>query len=252
MKLHVVVSAAVLMVLSASSQSTSAAPGGGGGGVSIECPPTVKVTCGGSTDPDVTGRPTVTSTCPGKIDVTFEDFDVPNTGCAADRFDHVTQRVWTATDACGNTASCKQDLNVVRQRWSLDIKPTSCPNPINTTGSGNATVSIAVLGTTTQDVALIDTSTIEIWREGCTAGPVTPRSASEQDVAAPFPGETTCECWTAGPDGIMDLRLAFNRGELVNGLDLTNVPYGSQVRLVLSGRTVDGCSFIATDCVRVQ
>jgi hypothetical protein len=37
----------------------------------------------------------------------------------------------------------------------------------------------------------------------------------------------------------------------VRDLDLSSL-VGSYVRLVVTGTTLDGCSFLATDCVRVQ
>jgi len=250
MKIHILVSASALFALSSS--FSSFAPPPGTTGLTIVCPPTAKITCGTSTDPEDTGTPTVSSDCPGRITVTYVDDILPGSDCAAERFDSIIQRTWTATDLCGNSASCTQLIDVIRQQWSLDIKPTSCPNPINVNGSPNATVTIAILGTATQDVTLIDPDSVQIWREHCTAGPVSPESSSLQDVAAPVVVDAFCACGTAGPDGITDLRLGFNRGDLVQGLGLANEPYRSFVRLVVTGQTIDGCSFLATDCVRVQ
>lgn len=224
-----------------------------GGGLVLECPPIGKVFCGTSTDPSVTGEPTATSDCPGPITFTYQDSSpLPGASCPGARFAYVILRTWTATDACGNTASCVQAIDVVRQVWKLDIKPTSCPNPINVQGSGNAAVSIALLGTSTQDVANIDPTTVSIWREDCVGGPVLPLDFSYQDVAAPWVGGLRCGCTTDGPDGITDLRFRFGRADLVQGLNLGQVPQWTYVRLVLTGRTFDGCEFVASDCVRVQ
>lgn len=229
------------------------AAGTGGGTVTITCPDTGKVFCGSPTTPEYTGEATATSTCPGNVTITYVDASLVGTSCLARRFDSVIQRTWTATDACGNTASCTQMIDIVRQIWSLDIKPTSCPNPIQVgSNGGNAQVSIAILGNASQSVANIDPASIAIWREDCTAGPVFPNDAGFQDVAAPILPAARCECTTAGPDGFMDLRLRFSRLQLVNGLGLANQPQGSYHRLVVTGSTFDGCEFVATDCVRIQ
>lgn len=229
------------------------AVGTGGGTVTIECPETGKVFCGSPTTPDVTGEPTASSTCPGDITFTYQDASLVGTSCIARRFDAVIQRTWTATDACGNTASCVQLIDIVRQIWNLDIKPTSCPNPINVgSNGGNAQVSIAILGTAFQDVTNIDPASIAIWREDCTAGPVYPNDANYQDVSAPANRVNRCDCTTAGPDGFVDLRLRFGRLDLVNGLGLGGLQQGTYHRLVVTGMTFDGCELVATDCVRIQ
>jgi hypothetical protein len=226
---------------------------GGGNPLTIECPGTGKVFCGSPTTPDYTGEPTVSSTCPGDITVTYADATLVGASCAARRFDSIIQRTWTAVDACGNTASCTQTIDVVRQVWSLDIKPTSCPNPINVGSNGNnAAVSIAVLGTAAQDVMNIDPTTIALWSEDCVTGPVYALDFAYEDVSAPFDATARCECTTAGPDGIVDLRLRFARLDLVNGLGLAGQLKGTTHRLVLSASTYDGCELIASDCVRIQ
>ncbi len=224
-----------------------------GNGLVIECPPLAKILCGMSSSPVDLGEPTATSSCPGSITITYADQIIPGGACPADRFDHLILRTWTATDACGNVASCTQTVDVVRQIWSLDIKPTSCPNPINVGSNGNnAAVSIAILGTATQDVTQIDPASIQIWREGCLLGPVTPQDASYQDVAAPWVYGDPCGCTTAGPDGRMDLRLKFSRLQLVQGLGLAAFKKQAYVRLVVTARTWDGCGIVAGDCVRIQ
>ena len=225
-----------------------------GSTLTITCPPTGKVFCGAPTTPDYTGEATAVSTCPGQVVITYADSQsAPGGACAARRFYSVLQRTWTATDACGNTASCTQSIDVVRQIWSLDIKPTSCPNPIQVgSNGGGATVMMGVLGTATQDVLNIDPASIAIYREDCASGPVYPTGFGYEDVATPVNANARCECTTLGPDGFMDLRLRFNRPQLVQGLGLAAFPQGSYHRLVVTGRTLNGCEFIATDCVRIQ
>ncbi|MBL8863485.1 MAG: hypothetical protein JNK02_15955 [Planctomycetes bacterium] len=222
--------------------------------LTIECPPTGKVFCGTPTTPDFTGEATATSNCPGQVVITYTDAPaLPGANCLARRFNNVILRTWTATDACGNTASCTQTIDVVRQDWSLDIKPTSCPNPIQVgSNGGNAAVMIALLGKATQNVLDVDPASVAIWREDCLAGPVYPVSYGYEDVAAPWQRDVRCGCTTQGPDGFVDLRLRFERAQLVQGLGLANLPQGSTHRLVLTARTFSGCELVASDCVRIQ
>ncbi len=225
---------------------------GNTGVLTIQCPQTGKVFCGTPTTPEFTGEATATSTCPGAVVITYQDSPLPGGACLATRFNGIIQRTWTATDACGNTASCVQNIDVVRQLWSLDIKPTSCPNPIQVSSNGGGVVMMGVLGTASQDVMSIDPASIAIWRENCVAGPVYPIDFGYQDVATPWVRDVLCGCTTLGADGFMDLRLKFSRPQLVAGLGLAALPQGTYHRLVVTGRTFDGCEFIAADCIRIQ
>lgn len=96
----------------------------------------------------------------------------------------------------------------------VDIKPGSCPNPINFKSQG--VLPIAVLGTMDLDVTTIDPVTIRL------AG-VAPLRSSFEDVATPiepFTGKAHCEldCTDAGPDGWLDLTLKFKTQDIVAAL----------------------------------
>ena len=86
------------------------------------------------------------------------------------------------------------DLCYGGRRVDVDIKPTSCPNPLNVKSGG--VLPVAILGTEDFDVAEIDASTVQL------AG-VSPLRWSIEDVAAPCPG--------AGGEG----EWRFVEGELI-------------------------------------
>jgi len=93
----------------------------------------------------------------------------------------------------------------------LDIKPTSCPNPINT--KSNGVIPVAILGTEDFDVTQIDPVTLEILG-------VPPLTWAYEDVATPFDpegytGDDCNACSTEGPDGYTDLTLKFDAAELI-------------------------------------
>ncbi|MEK6643079.1 MAG: thrombospondin type 3 repeat-containing protein [Planctomycetota bacterium] len=82
------------------------------------CPPTFNVECNPTIPleqliaPSTTGQPEATDTCSGVIPIegiTYSD-EVSQGKCSAERF---ILRTWTATDACGNTSTCEQDIFVV-------------------------------------------------------------------------------------------------------------------------------------------
>jgi len=86
----------------------------------------------------------------------------------------------------------------------LDIKPGSCPNPINLRSNG--LVPIAILGSDTFDVNDIDLSSFPPeWRP------------TIEDVATPFDGEFVdrFSCTEEGPDGFDDLILKSPIGAFV-------------------------------------
>lgn len=96
---------------------------------------------------------------------------------------------------------------------AVDIKPTSCPNPLQCKSSG--VVPVAVLGSAELDVTTIDPASVLL------AG-VAPLRSAVEDVAAPFlpaTGKADClDCTTEGPDGFPDLTLKFSTKQLLEAI----------------------------------
>jgi len=100
----------------------------------------------------------------------------------------------------------------------VDIKPTSCPNPLNTKSKG--VTPVAILGTADFDVTEIDPETIKLI--GILTD-VSPLSWNWEDVATPFEpytGKEDCDldCNTEGPDGYLDLTLKFDTQKLLDAI----------------------------------
>ncbi len=128
----------------------------------------------------------------------------------------------------------------------IDVKPESCPNPINTNSKG--LLPVAILGNDV-DVDQIDVDTILL------AG-VSPIRDNIEDVATPHTPVTSAlnpfDCSTEGPDGIDDLTLKFDMQEIVLALELDNVPRGYVVVLVLTGNLLDGTPLLGYDLALVR
>jgi hypothetical protein len=96
---------------------------------------------------------------------------------------------------------------------AVDIKPRSCPNPLNVKSRGK--LPVAILGTDAFDVEQIDPASVRL--EG-----VAPLRWALEDVVTPyepFTGKQDArDCTHAGPDGYPDLTLKFETQELVAAL----------------------------------
>ncbi len=134
----------------------------------------------------------------------------------------------------------------------VDIKPGSCPNPVNPRSNG--VVPMAIVGTDLFDVTRVDIDTLILRRADGVGGFVTPLRGppgpgiKTQDVATPFVGEL-CSCHDAEEDGIDDVSLKFSTPELAEALELIGLPRGTSVMLTVSGSLLDGTAFEASDCV---
>ena len=129
----------------------------------------------------------------------------------------------------------------------VDIKPGSCPNPLNIGQKG--VLPVAILGTEEFDVASIDPASIRLSKEGID-GEVATLRWSYEDVATPFEGEL-CDCWDLNGDGYMDLTLKFKAQEVIYWLGLgENV--GETIPLTVKA-DLRGCAEIqGQDCVRIK
>jgi hypothetical protein len=128
----------------------------------------------------------------------------------------------------------------------LDVKPGSCPNPLNVKANlerGKSVLPVAVLGTDDMDVR--DINPMSVTLEG-----VSPARWSYEDVATPVHApEDECDCTDMGPDGYEDLTLKFLRSQLVTQLgDLVD---RQTVVLTVSGLFYDGTEFTGSDCILI-
>jgi hypothetical protein len=124
----------------------------------------------------------------------------------------------------------------------IDIRPASCPNPLNLRSQG--LLPVTILGSDCFDVTSVDPASIRL----CNVGPL--RSTYE-DVATPVLGRSECECTTDGPDGYMDLTLKFRTQAIVAELP-AEVVAGDAVVLGLTGALRDGRRIHAADCTVVR
>jgi hypothetical protein len=152
-------------------------------------------------------------------------------------------------DPVGDYTILAMTLDIQEVEVAVDIKPSSCPNPLNligiqNNGRGNGgTLPVAILGSEEFDVSMIDPA--EILLEGVP----TVRWNSE-DVASAGASGDDCECTTAGPDGHMDLTLKFSRREIAAVLG--SVQSGDELTLTLTGRLHDGTPITGSDCVIIH
>jgi hypothetical protein len=137
---------------------------------------------------------------------------------------------------------------------ALDIKPGSCPNPLNRRSYG--VLPVALVAGPGFDVWEIDLATIQLSRADGVGGSVVPLEGPPgphsviADVATPFDGEP-CACHDLEGDGVLDLSMKFATQEVAEALLLNELPSGAEVELVVMGMLLDGTAFQASDCITI-
>jgi hypothetical protein len=124
---------------------------------------------------------------------------------------------------------------------AVDIKPESCPNPINVNEKG--VISVAIMGTDEFDATTIDPASVQL--QG-----VSPLRWALEDVATPYEpyiGKTDAyECHILGPDGYLDLTLKFKAQEIlialgeVNDRDVLALPLTGDLKEEFNGTEITG------------
>lgn len=195
--------------------------------------------------------------------IDLDDDDVPET----DWFEAVATHLIATQNPDGSWPWDPWEDTILSTAWALltleravpqieipvfvDIKPGSCPNPLNLKSKG--VLPIAVLGTEDFDVTTIDPATLLLAREGYEEPGVAPLRWDYEDVATPFEGEL-CECHDLNGDGYLDLTVKFDTQELVTVLNLGEVA-GDTIPLILTGNLKEeegGTAIRSADCIRVK
>ncbi|MFC1896278.1 hypothetical protein ACFL0Q_06410 [Thermodesulfobacteriota bacterium] len=132
----------------------------------------------------------------------------------------------------------------------VDIKPQSCPNPLNPKSQGS--IPVAIVGTPGFDVTLIDVSTVLL--EGVV--PIIEGSDHILDVATPFDEvqEDCDDCSTEGCDYIPDLVVKFDTQEVIAALESSHGPLenGDCLEVKITASLVDGAPFSGSDLVIIR
>lgn len=132
---------------------------------------------------------------------------------------------------------------------AFDIKPGTCPNPLNTHGQG--VLPAAILGSAGLKARNVDLGSIRL------AG-VRPLKTGFGDVAAPswpLTGKNSPRsCNTSGPDGNQDLTLKFDTQAIVRALrsHFGALRDGQVVVVPLEAKLLDGTSVNGEDVVVLQ
>jgi len=142
----------------------------------------------------------------------------------------------------------ESDLNPLRN-VDFDIKPQSCPNPLNLRPYHNngprprGVLPTAILGTEVFHVNDVDPATVTL--EGVSA-----LRWDYEDVAAPVINrQEVCDCTEDGPDGYLDLTLKFSTSEIIEAL---GQPPNGELPLTMAGMLYDGTEFEGVDCVVIN
>ncbi len=216
----------------------------------LDCEDVVVGECGASSPADV-GFPVVADVCDPTPSLVNVDVIVGGPSCPAARLLHVIQRTWTAVDTCGNIATCTQEVRVQKLMASLDVIPGQCPNILPVAGCppDPEPLIITIAGSATVDVTQIDLQSLLLWQAECAAGGFAPIAASFLDETRPTDDPASCP--DRSPDGILDLRLEFDRAQVISALNLGQISVGTSVPLTVSGDFAGGCPFVAFDFLTI-
>jgi hypothetical protein len=164
----------------------------------------------------VFGTPVFADTCDVNLTVTFADLSLPAT-CPARS---VTRRTWTATDACGNSATCNQTITV---QDTTNPMVTSCPadasfecpaapvfgTPVFTDASG-ALLTVSSADTVLSTVCPVVSAVTRTWTamDGCGNSVTCSQTVTTHDSTPPIialcPSDRTVtadlQCFATIPD----------------------------------------------------
>lgn len=128
---------------------------------------------------------------------------------------------------------------------SVDIKPGSCPNPVNVKSKG--VLPVAILGSEDVNVMDIDPASIAFSIGEVSVGSI---RSSYEDVAAPVSDTSDCNCIEAGPDGFLDLTLKFETQKIVEAIG--DVDHGDILTLGLTGVLFGEIPIAGADCILIK
>jgi outer membrane protein assembly factor BamB len=160
------------------------------------------------------------------------------------------ERLCATVDTLSEFAIFESGLEV-----AVDIKPSSCPNPLDMASKG--VLPAAILGSASFDVTQVDPESVLLFRaDQDDPAKISPLRWALQDVATPyepFVGKADAkQCTSVGADGFLDLTLKFDTQAVVEVLG--EVSYREAVVLKLQADLLPeygGSSIVGEDVVLI-
>ena len=231
----------------------------------LTCPPDLLLNCPAITTTNVTGVATATDSCSRAI-VTYSDLET--NGCGPTK---VIARTWTATDECGNSASCVQSITVqdlappvINCPANRTLEFPADPSPANT---GVATASDACSSTFVTFSDLITTNcgnTLVISRtwtanDQCNNHSSCTQTITVRDTTAPVitcPPNMTLEAPAVTTTNLMGTATASDAGDslTISYADTTTTNCGNTYSISRRWSATDQCnnSSSCTQTITVQ
>jgi hypothetical protein len=214
------------------------------------CQSGIPVDCNDGVDCTVDSCNEDTGSCVNSAD----DAYCPDDGkfCNGTEFCDAEQGCISTGNPCAAGTVCNEEKDSCDAKEitvKMDIKPGSCPNPLNLKSKG--VLPVAILGSKDFNVKDIDPATIVLSREGIPGG-VAPLRYNYADVATPFAGEL-CDCNSLYGDGYKDLTLKFKKTEVISELLLAEVA-GQTIPLTITFSLKEdkgGTDYSAEDCLKI-
>jgi len=183
---------------------------------------------------------------PASWDVDFTAYDGTNV-CSEPRIFSSAGIHFFVIEVVDNEGASTRIILVIRiitGPSSFDIMPGACKNPFNAQRKGP--VRTVIPGRIGMDVSEIDISSLYLWVDGNVVQPV---RIMTRDIASPLINGDPCECPPAGPDGIDDLLIFFDAGDIVRAMG--PIMRDETRELSVYGALTDGDDFRLTDCVTI-
>jgi hypothetical protein len=203
----------------------------------------------GQTNPSRTGFATYSDNCSATL--TYSDTFQP--GMAPGEPETIVTRTWCVTDTAGLQACCTQTITLLSPGNHggvfLDMSPGNCPNTVQIWTSGYARGS--VLGSFQFDVSQIIPTSLRIVRADGVGRPLNPSLEIYQDNSTPYRG-VQGGCNAVGADGSVDLTFRVLKDKMRRAFLLGNLPEGTQVPIMITGRLYNGSVFQTRDFIRVS
>jgi len=216
---------------------------------SITCPGDLDLTWGDPTDPANTGSATATDLVDPSPTIAFSDVIIPQNGSI---WEQRIIRTWTATDYCLNVSQCVQTITLLRPTpdgvANFDFDINSCPNAFAPIPGG--TLDVVLLSSAGFDTRKVLNSSLTLRRID-TAAKVAPIGFAAKHMGSPV-ATNLGECNSNTLDGLIDLRVRFNKTAVISGLGLDLVKPGTTVDVLITGHEKSGKPFAIRDTILIQ